>query len=449
MKQIKDKHLKVLTYILIIVMCFASIILPNSLLFAADTSSDSEEDSWILDTETTFDNYLVTATEIETTLYRKKADETKNDPLAYNLFLSLLALENLGSTQKVVISNETAELSKQEGVYNIRLEAGEKYEVEFLIYALLYYDSKAAANALVKNLATSAEDFTELANSRLRSLGMDISYIDVEADKFSLYTNLDDFELLLRAANNNKVISNIFHNRNEIYLAEDGTTEYLRNSMNYAWTVTNEEINAALVASNDHVISVCYEVSGEDYSIFILQSINANEISHEDYVNLKSQFILEAYRLSQKIFDSYEKTVLVQNGDEFKNIVLDNGVSIGLIYLNTVYFLKPKYVEEVKPEITMQLKDNITLPIQYREELGQINIVLPNKEMHRVALGADTDVFSKNDFLENILTTISENENIIRLIKGLAVVLALVVIINIIIFIIKQVILRRNSSIRH
>ena len=159
-----------------------------------EINSHNANDNWTLDYTTEFDNYYVFDNLNRSQLYKKNELIEREDPLALNILISLLAIETLEINTPITISNETAMKSAQENLSNIILNAGSKYEVQFLVYATLFYDSKAALEALTLSLSKSVESFQTLVNSRLRNLNMDNSKLIIEdnVSNIKLLTNYQD-----------------------------------------------------------------------------------------------------------------------------------------------------------------------------------------------------------------------------------------------------------------
>ncbi len=419
---------------------------------AGNNSKINNNKDWTLDYKTEFENYYVFDNLNRSKLYKKNELVEREDPLALNILISLLAIETLDINSSITISNETATKSANENISNVILNAGSKYEVQFLIYATLFYDSKAALEALTLSLSESVESFQTLVNSRLQNLNMDSSKLIVNTDKntVKLSTNSQDMGFLLAAAYTNTLFKKIFTSNSEIYispLAEQNRPLYLRNRMDFVWTWTRNEITGALSASDENSTSFAYIFPGDNYSIYMLQNAEYNG-DNTDKSRVFNNSIIEASSLRNEILSNYIRTVLIQRGDYFDTIALKNGMQVELIYLNTVYYLKPTFISEIVPQISFKLQDTINLPITAGESLGTINMVFPNGDSFSADVGSNNNIYSQNNIIENLLSTISENENIARLIYALFIVLLIVILIEIALFLFRKILFNNRNKLK-
>lgn len=419
---------------------------------ASNNSKNNDNNDWTLDYKTEFENYYVFDNLNRSKLYKKNELVEREDPLALNILISLLAIETLDISSSITISNETATKSANENISNVILNAGSKYEVQFLIYATLFYDSKAALEALTLSLSESVESFQTLVNSRLRNLSMDNSKLIVNTDKntIKLSTNSQDMGFLLAAAYTNTLFKKIFTSNSEIYISPlDGQNRplYLRNRMDFVWTWTRNEITGALSASDENSTSFAYIFPGDNYAIYMLQNAEYNDDNTEKS-RIFNNSIIEANSLRNEIISNYIRTVLVQKGNYFDTIALKNGMQVELIYLSTIYYLKPTFINEIVPQISFKLQDTINLPITAGESLGTINMVLPNGDTFSADVGSNNDIYSQNNIIENLLSTISENENITRLIYALFIVLLIVILIEIALFLFRKFLFNNKNKLK-
>lgn len=447
-----------LAFLLVAIFFFASINLDSMVNLNAtdvDTQSsetvvDEDDNSWLLRMSTRFDNYYISDTERNTPLYLKNENEVRNDPLAMNMLVLLLTMENYDSDDTITISSEIARLSQDENISNVLLIAGELYSVEYLSHAVILNDSKAALMALALNLDSDLNDLSNMMQARLRSLGMSSSdVIQLANDNLAINTTSKDLNLLLNAVYNNRIYRNIFRTRNTVYLDQSGTALYLRNRMTNAWSISNNRISGASLARNNEYVSIGYIIDTDDYSIFLVQSFaNDPGADYNTFDNLLRQAIVETDEISQNIFNNFERNNLVSRGEEFNQVFVQENIPVNLVYLNTVYYLKPVRVDTVDFVLNLQLDQNISLPIRANEKIGQINFIMPNGEIYTASVGSDNDIFSENTSIETFFSTISANENIVNLIIIILGLVLIVIVLEIIKLIVRHIIIRRNANIR-
>lgn len=410
-------------------------------------NQDDQPFVWQPPFEVEHDAYYVFDLERGGTLFEKNSRMKRQGPLAVNTMLALLALENLDNKIALTVSREIAERSKNENILNIELRAGSKYSPEFLLHSVLLYDSKAAARVLAEALAEDMAALADNMNRRARVLGMDnTEFMTTISGELSAYSNLADLARLMQQTVSMSTYNKIFQTKSDIYFQADQQPIYLENRMSYAWTWSNNLIKGSSLARAGLTYTIAYTASGPDYSIMVLQTSTAKSASTNS--DLITSAVWEAFDIMEAVFEGYARTVLVTRGAHCTDIVQQDGITVTLVYLDTVYYIRPIGAADFEPALQLSVSEVLPLPIEEGERLGQMIFTLPDQSRYVVNVGSDRDILTHNTTLEKILSTAREYQQIVIIALILAALLIIVGIIKLVSIIIRRIVLSKQDRLR-
>ncbi len=423
---------------------------PSLVLAAFSTpplpSEPNGRNSWQPEVTTEEEAYYVFELDRGNTLFEKEAQVLRQGPLSVNIMLAVQSLENLDNKIPVTISQGVADRSRSENILAIDLRAGEKYSPEFLLYSVLFYDSKASAQALMEALAENTETLATRMNDRARVLGMDQTNYVVTGDGIRANSTLADLAVMMRQAMGIERFRNIMLAKSQIFLQDVPKAAMLENRMAYAWSFTNNRFYGALLAKDSYIYTTVYLSRGDDYSICILQSSSHNPNFPDP--ELIAMAVAEAVVVAEAVYAGYERTRLVARGEHCKDIVQQDGITVHLVYLDSVYFLKP-LAGDFQPTLQLSVSDTIPLPILADERLGQMTFTMPDNSRYVVNVGSNEDIFSQNTTLERLLTAMRDYSEIMTLVIVLGAVLLIIGLIKLVRQVVRLLILRRHDPGRH
>ncbi len=107
-------------------------------------------------------------------LYEKNKDEKIRPASTTKILTCLVALENSGPDEEVLVSRNAAS-EVREGSSYIGLVEGEKVLMKDLLGGMMMVSGNDAAVAAAEHIADSVEDFIGMMNSKAKSIGMDSS----------------------------------------------------------------------------------------------------------------------------------------------------------------------------------------------------------------------------------------------------------------------------------
>lgn len=412
------------------------------------TADEPAEPDWRLHKTIQQDACLVYDLERNGVLFEKNAREQRRGPLAVNVMLALLTLENLDENIALTVSQEIADLSMAENILAINLTAGARYKPDYLLYALMLYDSKAAARMLAQAISEDTAKLVEMMNDRARSIGLDkTKFYKGRNDQIESYSSLSDLGRLMSQAFSNKKFVNIFQTQSFTYIQDGVRPGVLENRLYSAWTWSNDLIKGAAFAGDNSVNSMAFEAIGPDYSIMVLcTSARSPAIRNQDLIN---HSIREAIDITEAVFAYYEKAVLVRRGEHCKDIVSRDGITISLAYLDTAYYLRPQGRSDYRPSLQLSVSDNISLPVIAGQRLGQMTFTMPDSTRYVVNVGSTKDIFSQNSTLDSMLSAIRNYPEILQLVVVLTLILGGVALYHLLSYFLKRLLLFRQERRRH
>jgi len=410
-----------------------------------DTQTDTEESSGVATSDTvsepvipdmniTAQGALVVGTGRGMTLYQSNPDTKVNIPAASKLMCAVIALETLALDTQITISSEV-ELLDDNDEYSLYLSKGEKCTVEYLVAAILYKDSDAAALSLAEYISIDEPSFVVFMNETAKSLGMnstlyantsgDAAYLPSEDSSKAMenitvslqYTTLSDMSLLFRYALNLQSFSDIFTKYRSLVFLADGTPQIITSTMITAWGLTPKIKGAAKFScSNSTETSCVLAYAGiEDFAVAILLIGVQNASVYQDL-----------NKVIDTIFSAYEVSYLVVAGDNYRKVSMD-GISqpISAVFQNSVRYVHPVGDDYILPDTVFIPSETVALPVRQGELLGQVVFKLEDGTQIATEVVSEVDVWAKTTVLSDTIEMFQANRNL-TVIIGMAIVLFLI-----------------------
>lgn len=417
-------------------------------LFALGKADDESVPPWIMQSHTMQDSYYIFDRQKQNTLFEKDSARVRPEPLSRNLLLLLVVTDRLDSNIQLTVSQDSADLSLQENIMGIRLKAGQRYPLEYLLYGLGFYNSEAVFDVLADAVAEDPAGLVKLLNEKARSLGLGNTEVKLSADQRpEAWTNLPDLgQLLLQALASNR-LSTVFQEKSKIFFLEkEEAGSYMENRLSSAWTWSSNRIKGAFNATGNETSTSAYlsDVPNQNFDILILQSSHVpSDVRTQDII---SQGVKEAYSLVEQISTFYELVPLVRRGEHCRTIVQQDGVEIQLVYLDDVYYIRPVSLRDFRPETRLSVPTLINLPINRGDRLGQMSFTMPDGTRYTVAVGASEDILSDNSILGRFMEQVKSYPQLAKLVILLAFLLLLVFIIRLIVVTVRRILISRSRQ---
>ena len=379
------------------------------------------------------ESMLVLSTSRGKVLYDRNAGVTANIPAASKIMTAVIALEALTADTLVTISKDAEELDDKSDspLYIIK---GEKCSVQYLVAAMIYRDSDAAALSLAEYISNDEASFVKRMNETAKSLNMkDTLFANTSGEpvitalpstsasvKYSSYarqyTTLNDLALLFRYALNQDSFRGIFSRYRSLTFQSDGTPQSITNTLVSAWGISHLDGAARFSGTDsDPVSSVVSLASADDFEIVILLSGVANDSIYQELSSGISS-----------VFNYYEVSNLVNAGDRYRTVSVD-GIPkpIDAVFKSTVRYIHPIGTEYALTDTLFTPTQALALPINAGDLLGQVSFTLEDGTQIVTEVVSSETLLSESSVFSDTLSLLKTNHNL-TVIIAIAVVLFLI-----------------------
>lgn len=391
----------------------------------------------------------VTAVSISrgTALYSKESETRASISSAARLITAVIALETLTEDTQVTISVD-AEALDLEASRHLDFVKGEKHTVSYLVAAVLYQDSDAAALSLAEYISTDELTFVTRMNDTAKSIGMSNTYftgtsvkpINNRADKPELtesdpYSTLSDVMTLFRYALQINSFRDIFCQYRNVSFLSDGTPEIISNPMVSAIAVTPELLGLA-----------SFSVPGEGSCVLVLSSVDGFEVGFVTRGTPDDNIVSEINLLISRIYSEFEMSDLVKAGDAYLTILIEGTKnSIRTEFASTVQYVHPTGDDYLSGATRFVLYSDISLPVAKGDALGVVQFILDDQSIVIAEVVSSENVWAKTPSASKFLTLLRDNLNISIIIALVLLCIVLVATTKVIIAIRRLIISRRRS----
>lgn len=369
---------------------------------------------------TSAENMLVLSTSRGKVLYDKNAGVTANIPAASKIMTAVIALEALTADTLVTISKDAEDLDDKSDS-PLFIIKGEKCSVQYLVAAIIYRDSDAAALSLAEYISNDETSFVKRMNETAKSLNMkDTLFANTSGApvitalpstsasvKYSSYakqySTLNDLALLFRYALNQDSFRNIFSRYRSLTFQSDGTPQTITNTLVSAWGISHLTGAARFSATDsDTFSSVVSLASVDDFEIVILIQGASNDSIYQELSGGISS-----------VFDYYEVSNLVNAGDEYRTVSID-GIPepIHAIFKSTVRYIHPIGKEYALTDTLFTPTQALSLPISMGDLLGQVSFTLEDGTQIVTEVVSSENRLSQSSVFSDTLALLRTNHNL-------------------------------------
>jgi len=238
------------------------------------------------------------------------------------------ALEALTLDTQVTISSD-AEALDEKSKNPLFLSKGEKCSVKYLVTAIIYMDSDAAALSLAEYIASDELSFVKRMNETAKSLNMSSTLFantsgtsvvqshpaspdSVLYNSYAFqYTTVSDLSFLFRYALSLTEFQDLFTKYKTLMFLSDGTPQTLTNTLSAAWGLNPQLIGAARFECSDTDSTSCILAFAavDDFEIAIILGGSQDDSIYQDL-----------YKSINSIYSFYEVSDLVAAGDPYRQV---------------------------------------------------------------------------------------------------------------------------------
>jgi len=367
--------MKKITYLTLIVIFVANLLIPNYLL--ADNLKENDVVQTDVFEKITAQNLLLGETNSERILYERNVEEKIYPASLTKLMTAILVVENCELDEIVTVS-ENAVFSVPSGYVNANLQVGEELTVEDLLYVMLIPSANDAANALAEHVGGNIESFSTMMNTRAKELGCTGSNFSNPSglQEKEHYTTTRDLYLIAKEAIKKPIIKKAIKTT-QYTLPE--TNKYTDLKLKRVFTTTNYMIRPSL---EKYYCDYCiggktgYTTDAKNCVVEYAQKdgIELIAIVMGENASVKGKKFLDAKKMFEYVFKNYENVKVAVENEKFENIKINNGTKntrdLDVLYKENINILKEGN-SNTKIEKIIEYT-NVKAPIKKGNVVGKI-----------------------------------------------------------------------------
>jgi len=311
------------------------------------------------------------------------------------MMTTLLAIEMAKLDQEVTISKE----SSGTGGATLHLEAGEKYTVEDLLYAVMLESANDAANALAEHVGGNIGKFVEIMNNKARELNLKDTHFKNPTGLFDKdqYTTASDIARLMKYSLGNQTFNKFFSCKATPW-DKDGRRQILLNKNRLFWNY--DGVDGGKVGYYDE----------DKYSV-----ITSATRSNLRLVSIVLDSPVDnAFNDSTKMLDygfiNFRTGVLVYKGQKLTESTIE-GKKVGLVSSSDEYYTFPTGESYIK-DISFDIMKNPAPPITKDKIIGVARYTLSDDSQIDVTLYPDTEILPPENKIQKAVDNLKQNKGL-------------------------------------
>lgn len=288
-------------------------------------------------------------------LFEKNADKRMGMASTTKIMTALVALEKGKAEDIVKISPHAANVEGS----SMYLKEGEEITLENLVYGLMLQSGNDAATAIAEHISGSEKKFAKLMNKKAKEVGIsNTNFTNPHGlSEDNHYTTATDLARITAYALKDKTFSEIVSTKSKtIERQEMGKTTLV----NHNKLLRSEKDCIGVKTGFTKATGRCLVTAWEkDNMKIICVTLNAGD-DWNDHRKMKNF-----------AYENYKATLYGRGGTVAKKVSVKEGRnrSVSVLYEDDIYLLEEKGGEW---EITFDIPDSISAPIEKGEVVGQI-----------------------------------------------------------------------------
>ncbi|MHB1485186.1 MAG: D-alanyl-D-alanine carboxypeptidase family protein, partial [Saccharofermentanales bacterium] len=344
------------------------------------------------------DNAIVVEVGRGMQLYLKNPDQKAQIPVASKIMTAVIALESLPLDTKITVSKVAA---SQSDAYILSLKNGEKYSLEYLLYGLILKDNNAAAIAIAEQISGVEEEFVKLMNTKAISYQMmNTAFTNATGElKDNQLTTVSDVARLVRFGLTNKSFETILKTRDIPFFLSVNQSKHLFNNLEEAWSLV-ETITGAFQSSSGSQSSFVTTSTSDGINLITIGcNINKNKILND------------ITTISNSIFEDYEFSTLVKEGQSFPRSLQIGDDVINLQFNEAINYVHPRNTEYIK---TTVYEENtvIEYPIRTSEPLARVTFELMDGTKITADLYPNRTIWGESSIYQQLISVYNSNRDV-------------------------------------
>jgi D-alanyl-D-alanine carboxypeptidase len=226
-------------------------------------------------------------------------------------------------------------------------------------------------------------------------------------------TNVEDAVRFFRRALVVPAFQRIFSLRDSLYFFPDGSSHHFTSRMDSAWSFVDSLTGGIRADSGTNVSAACTATS-RNVNILCVAAVAKT-----------SKIVADLEHIASVCFDSYESAVLVSAGQSYPTTETVAGVTFGLVYSQTVQYVRPVGIEYLK-EVRYESLGKTSLPIRKTQSVGKVVFTMTDGTSIVVDVFPAEDVWNPSSLRDRLQILMVGNQDLVIIILALLALLVLI-----------------------
>jgi D-alanyl-D-alanine carboxypeptidase (penicillin-binding protein 5/6) len=335
-------------------------------------------------------------------IYAKNPDKRLHISAACKLMTILVAVENANLSSYITVSSDS--VSAEGSALN--LEAGSKYALIDLLYAIMLTSANDAAIAVSEYVGNgNIHEFVRMMNQTASKLGMKNTHFSNPTGLYDedQYTTAGDISLLMKYAVSIPMFNTIYSSKAHPWFTKN-EAKILTSANKLFWSYDGIDGGKTGYNNKDQQTIVCSATKMNMKLICIILDTP------------EAAMYVDATALFDYGFENYRLSTLISKGDVVKTEEFE-GQEINLISQNDILYIHPlgeSYIDK------FNVKSELKAPIKKNMPVGSAEYVLKDGTVINISLYPGSEITVPDDTMTIIKKKITENKDIFYLVVFLA-----------------------------
>ncbi|RCX17863.1 D-alanyl-D-alanine carboxypeptidase/D-alanyl-D-alanine carboxypeptidase (penicillin-binding protein 5/6) [Anaerobacterium chartisolvens] len=359
------------------------------------------------------------------TLYSKNPSQRLHVSSASKIMTAIIVIERAKLDAKIAISKESVDVTGS----MLNLEAGEKFTVEDLLYAVLLTPANDAANALAEFAGGDADKFVSMMNSKAKELNMENTLFKNVTGLFDKdqYTTAQDISLLMSHALKNPEFSRIFSSKGKVF-----NSGVLVNHNKLFWEYEGVDGGKAGYNDKNKQSAITTAKKGNQRFLCIILDSPENSVWSD------------SSKIFDYAFDNFKTDVLVEKGQKLHSITISD-TPLNLVSQEEVLYTYPIGESNIR-DVEFHLNNDLRLPLLKTQSVGTAKYILEDETIINISLYPQEDTGESKKTVSYIWGKLTEHKDLLYLVVILIIIEFLLIIKSLVGFIKRRTSLKEKRE---
>lgn len=325
-------------------------------------------------------------------LYSKNPDKKLYPASITKILTGIIAIESGKLDETVTVSRNAVHA----GGTRVYLEEGEQKSLKDLVYGMLINSGNDAAVAVAEHVGGSVEGFAKMMNEKARELGaVHSNFVNPSGMPDEEHvTTARDMALIARYAMKNETFREIVGTKEYPWEGESWQPGNIVNHNRLLWDYEGATgVKNGYTDDAQQTFVATSERDGQKLIAVALKVPGASKNIYRDLTNMMDYG-----------YNDFETHRLAVNTDKLEELIVDGERATGRLPAEKYFVTLPKgaSVEKVKQKLV--LDDNLALPVDKGDVIGNIRLLFNDEVIQEIPFSAATAIAAPNDAEEKTET---------------------------------------------